>query len=81
MTGLIADQVRADVMAEINQFPLCPTPAAWIDVALENQELLLIDHANWEKKAASTAMNLLYRCIDRDDLLKKMSQKAPSLDS
>lgn len=65
-----------DVMAEINQFLLCPTPAAWIDVALENQELLLIDHANCEKKAASTAMNLLYRYIDRDDLLKKMSQLA-----
>ncbi|KZY99588.1 MULTISPECIES: tRNA-(ms[2]io[6]A)-hydroxylase [Thalassolituus] len=65
-----------DVMAEINQFLLCPTPSAWIDVALENQELLLIDHANCEKKAASTAMNLLYRYIDRDDLLKKMSQLA-----
>lgn len=65
-----------DVMAEINQFLLCSTPAAWIDVALENQELLLIDHANCEKKAASTAMNLLYRYIDRDDLLKKMSQLA-----
>ena len=65
-----------DVMAEINQFLLCPTPAAWINVALENQELLLIDHANCEKKAASTAMNLLYRYIDRDDLLKKMSQLA-----
>ena len=65
-----------DVMAEINQFLLCPTPAAWIDVALDNQELLLIDHANCEKKAASTAMNLLYRYIDRDDLLKKMSQLA-----
>lgn len=65
-----------DVMAEINRFLLCSTPAAWIDVALENQELLLIDHANCEKKAASTAMNLLYRYIDRDDLLKKMSQLA-----
>ena len=40
-----------DVMAEINQFLLCPTPGAWIDVALENQELLLIDHANCEKKS------------------------------
>ena len=65
-----------DVLAEINEFLLCPTPAGWIDVALDNQELLLIDHANCEKKAASTAMNLLYRYIDRDDLLKKMSQLA-----
>jgi len=65
-----------EVMAEINDFLMCPTPVAWIDVALNNQEILLIDHANCEKKAASTAMNLLYRYIDRDDLLKKMSQLA-----
>ncbi|MEK9766438.1 MAG: tRNA isopentenyl-2-thiomethyl-A-37 hydroxylase MiaE [Thalassolituus sp.] len=65
-----------DVLAEINAFLLCQTPQAWVDVALTEQEILLIDHANCEKKAASTAMNLLYRYIDRDDLLKKMSQLA-----
>ena len=41
-----------DVLAEINEFLLCPTPAGWIDVALDNQELLLIDHANCEKKSS-----------------------------
>ncbi|MEC8104762.1 MAG: tRNA isopentenyl-2-thiomethyl-A-37 hydroxylase MiaE [Pseudomonadota bacterium] len=65
-----------EVLVEINQFLMCPTPESWINVALENQETLLIDHANCEKKAASTAMNLLYRHIDRADLLKKMSQLA-----
>ena len=64
------------ILAEINGFLGCPTPDAWITEALNNQDVLLIDHANCEKKAATTAMNLLYRYIDRDDLLKKMSQLA-----
>ncbi|WP_228344285.1 tRNA-(ms[2]io[6]A)-hydroxylase [Venatoribacter cucullus] len=64
------------VLQEINEFLGCPTPDAWIQEALNNQETLLIDHANCEKKAATTAMNLLYKHIDRDDLLKKMSQLA-----
>ncbi len=52
------------------------TPKNWIRKALEEQELLLIDHANCEKKAASTAMNLMYRYVDRSELLQKMSQLA-----
>jgi len=65
-----------DVLAEIREFLLCPTPDAWVKEALQQQDMLLIDHANCEKKAASTAMNLLYRYIDREDLLKKMRQLA-----
>ena len=37
---------------------------------------MLIDHANCEKKAAATAMNLMYRYVDKTELLKKMSQLA-----
>ena len=39
----------------ITDFLLCRTPQAWIDRALREPVLLLIDHANCEKKAASTA--------------------------
>ena len=60
----------------IHAFLPCPTPKAWIDAAVEQQELLLIDHANCEKKAASTALNLLYRYTDDFDLLNKMSRLA-----
>lgn len=60
----------------IHSFLLCETPAAWISSALENQRLLLIDHANCEKKAASTALNLMYRYVDNWDLLNKMSRLA-----
>ncbi|GAB2713785.1 tRNA-(ms[2]io[6]A)-hydroxylase [Halomonas garicola] len=54
----------------------CPTPEAWLVEALANPETLLIDHAQCEKKAASTAMNLLYRYVDQPLLLSKMSQLA-----
>ncbi|MDT8428219.1 MAG: tRNA isopentenyl-2-thiomethyl-A-37 hydroxylase MiaE [Pseudomonadales bacterium] len=64
------------MLAAIHQFLSCPTPPAWTQWALQNQEILLIDHANCEKKAAATAMNLLYRHVACTELLKKMSQLA-----
>ena len=63
-------------LTDINNFLRCSTPKAWVDWALDNEPLLLIDHANCEKKAAATAMNLMYRYVDKPDLLKKMSQLA-----
>lgn len=54
----------------------CRTPDAWVQLALENLDILLIDHANCEKKAASTALNLMYRYTDNFDLLSKMSRLA-----
>ncbi len=56
---------------ELVSFLPCRSPQAWIDWALSNQELMLVDHAHCEKKAASTAMNLMYRYVDRDALLHK----------
>ena len=60
----------------ISEFLLCSTPKAWLDAALENQDILLIDHANCEKKAAATALNLMFRYVDRPELLNKMSRLA-----
>lgn len=61
---------------DLRRFLPCATPDDWIAAALANQELLLIDHAQCEKKAASTAMSLMYRYVDRPLLLTKMSQLA-----
>lgn len=66
-----------DLLPEsLNEFLACPTPEAWLQWALANPETLLIDHAQCEKKAASTAMSLLYRYVDQPLLLSKMSQLA-----
>lgn len=37
------------------------TPARWAELAAFHVDLLLVDHAHCEKKAASTAINLLFR--------------------
>lgn len=58
----------------IEAFLPCPTPDLWLENALNNQTVMLIDHANCEKKAASTALNLIYRYTDNFELLNKMSR-------
>ena len=60
----------------VKDFLACATPQAWLESALDNQSILLIDHANCEKKAASTALNLMYRYVDKPDLLQRMSKLA-----
>jgi len=63
-------------LAAIHAFLPCATPQAWIEAALTQQEVMLIDHANCEKKAAGTAMSLMHKYIDRTELLNKMSRLA-----
>jgi tRNA-(ms[2]io[6]A)-hydroxylase len=39
---------------------LAATPRAWVDAAVADLPTLLVDHANCEKKAASTALALIF---------------------
>lgn len=71
--------VSSDVdLSPIREFLLCETPRAWVSAAAapENLHTLLIDHANCEKKAASTALNLMYRYVEHPSLLSKLSRLA-----
>jgi tRNA-(ms[2]io[6]A)-hydroxylase len=63
-------------LPDLHDFLACATPDSWVQSALENQHLMLVDHANCEKKAASTAMTLINRCFDKPDVLNKMSKLA-----
>lgn len=65
-----------EALQNIHDFLPCRTPKLWIDNALANPDLMLIDHAHCEKKAASTALSLMYRYVDNTDLLNKMSRLA-----
>jgi tRNA-(ms[2]io[6]A)-hydroxylase len=67
---------RLPDLSAIHEFLLCPTPDAWVKAALAEPELLLVDHANCEKKAAGTALNLMFRYLDNFELLNKMSRLA-----
>jgi tRNA-(ms[2]io[6]A)-hydroxylase len=52
------------------------TPAAWVAQACAAPDILLIDHANCEKKAASTALSLMFAYAEDLDLTDKMSRLA-----
>ena len=63
-------------LTPIHNFLRVETPDAWLERALQEQETLLIYHANCEKKAASTALNLMYRYVEVPQLLQKLSRLA-----
>ena len=63
-------------LQEIHHFLRVETPDAWVGAALAEQDILLIDHANCEKKAAGTALSLMYRYLEYPDLLQKLSRLA-----
>lgn len=65
-----------DSLDIIRQFLSCETPDAWVESAKQQQALLLLDHANCEKKAASTAITLMYRYVGDFDMMHKMSRLA-----
>ena len=63
-------------LTEVRAFLPCETPAAWIEAALNQLDVILVDHANCEKKAAATAMSLMHRYTENHVLLNKMSRLA-----
>jgi len=65
-------------MSEAAAHPLlrAATPAGWIARACESLDVLLIDHANCEKKAASTALALMFAYAEDLELTGKMSRLA-----
>jgi tRNA-(ms[2]io[6]A)-hydroxylase len=74
-TGSDATGISKDVQRVLD-FLVCETPVAWFAAASDNLDLLLIDHAHCEKKAAGTALSLLYRYVDRPELLQICSRLA-----
>ena len=52
------------------------TPMSWVEQACANPELLLVDHANCEKKAASTALSLMFAYAEDLYLTDRLSRLA-----
>jgi tRNA-(ms[2]io[6]A)-hydroxylase len=53
-----------------------PTAASWVDLAAERWRELLVDHANCEKKAASTALALIFAYPEERALTLQLSRLA-----
>ena len=61
---------------EIRNFLGCRTDNRWLERALEQLEVLLVDHAQCEQKAAAAAMRLMYRYADDAELVLRMAKLA-----
>ncbi len=53
-----------------------PTDPAWFEAAVARVDELLIDHANCEKKAASTALSIMFAYPEDFELADRMSRLA-----
>ncbi|MDF7800968.1 tRNA-(ms[2]io[6]A)-hydroxylase [Pontiellaceae bacterium B1224] len=66
---------QADLDALFEFLP-CRTPDVWIQEALQQEEILLQNHCYLEQCAARNALQLMFRCPDKPDVLSKMSKLA-----
>jgi tRNA-(ms[2]io[6]A)-hydroxylase len=51
-----------------------PSPERWLRQVAANLDELLIDHAHCEKKAAGTAMNLLFAYVENTAMCRAMTE-------
>ena len=71
----IAKSAKAKTdISHIHEFLGVTTPEKWLTVAKNHLPLLMQDHANCEKKAAGTAMNLIFRYEFHRELQEKLAQ-------
>lgn len=64
------------MLPEVHEFLGCRTPDAWVEAALVQQDVMLIDHKNCEFKAASTALSMIAKYGAYPDLVIMMSRLA-----
>ena len=65
-SGITAARAGSDALRETaGELLRGPSPDAWLDAALADLPTLLLDHAECEKKAAGSALSLIYRYGDR----------------
>jgi tRNA 2-(methylsulfanyl)-N6-isopentenyladenosine37 hydroxylase len=63
-------------MSFVHTLLLAPTSQSWIERARRSLDVLLVDHANCEKKAASTALALMFAYAEDLELAGHMSRLA-----
>lgn len=69
----VSQPAKVDI-SHIYEFLGTRTSSAWLSEACRQLPIIMQDHANCEKKAAGTAMNLIYRYEFHQDLQLKLAQ-------
>lgn len=67
-------QPKAVDITPVLDFLGCQTSDKWLQAAMADLPTIIQDHANCEKKAAGTAMNLIFRYMSHTDLQLKLAQ-------
>jgi len=65
-----------DDLQRLKNFLRTPTPMAWLEYAIQQIPLLLMDHAHCERKAAATAINFMSQHPEKPELIAVMSPLA-----
>ncbi|MEE2893770.1 MAG: tRNA-(ms[2]io[6]A)-hydroxylase [Pseudomonadota bacterium] len=65
-----------DPIGSLRAFLGAATPEPWFEAAIADEAVLLLDHANCEKKAASTALSMVFRYERHGELVARMSKLA-----
>jgi tRNA-(ms[2]io[6]A)-hydroxylase len=60
----------------LSEFLRLPTPEPWLEAAVNNIPMLLLDHAHCERKAAATALNFIAKYPEKSELVALMSPLA-----
>ncbi|MFE4107632.1 tRNA-(ms[2]io[6]A)-hydroxylase [Almyronema epifaneia] len=55
------------------KFLVAPTSAAWLQQALSNLDIILLDHSHCERKAASAALNFMFRYPSSQALVRALT--------
>ena len=55
------------------KFLVEPTSEAWVEMALANMDEILLDHSHCERKAASAALNLMFRYPSSTKLVRTLT--------
>lgn len=71
--NLVITPKQVDI-SPILDFLGCQTSEKWLQAAMADLPTLIQDHANCEKKAAGTAMNLIFRYMSHTELQLKLAQ-------
>lgn len=50
-----------------------PTSWAWVEQAIANLDIILLDHSHCERKAAGVALNLMFRYLSSTQLVRQLT--------
>ncbi len=67
--------IRSQELTSANKIKILKQPSsfAWVEQAISNLDTILLDHSHCERKAASTAINLMFRYPAHHKLVRQLT--------